>query len=167
MNEWNGDQVYFWCPFMEDRSRWRVISVPSACVLCNGLLLALTLPWLNTCCVVAGLRRAHLFFVESRECEEVSIIVLMSARLWGIFLWCMIASLVVAINCRDETRNQWIIMGAHGSKENHFQRSVSERGHYIHTQAIDRERFGSFGKRGRGNYCDCWRTMWKLVSLLK
>lgn len=37
-------------------------------------------------------------------------------------------------------------MGAQGSKENHFQRSVSERGHY-NLQSIDRERFGSFGKR--------------------
>lgn len=42
-------------------------------------------------------------------------------------------------------------MGAQGSKENHFQRSVSERGHY-NLQSIERERFGSFGKRGKGNF---------------
>uniref|UniRef100_A0A182VAX8 Uncharacterized protein n=1 Tax=Anopheles merus TaxID=30066 RepID=A0A182VAX8_ANOME len=38
-------------------------------------------------------------------------------------------------------------MGAHGSKEK-LSRSASER--YVHTQVIERERFGSFGKRGRG-----------------
>lgn len=35
-------------------------------------------------------------------------------------------------------------MGAHGSKEK-LHRSASER--YVHTQVIERERFGSFGKR--------------------
>lgn len=35
-------------------------------------------------------------------------------------------------------------MGAHSSKEK-LSRSYSER--YIHTQVIERERFGSFGKR--------------------
>ncbi|KAL9707226.1 hypothetical protein quinque_010744 [Culex quinquefasciatus] len=37
-------------------------------------------------------------------------------------------------------------MGAHGSKEK-LTRSASER--YVHAQVIERERFGSFGKRGR------------------
>ncbi|XP_062706470.1 uncharacterized protein LOC109417649 isoform X3 [Aedes albopictus] len=37
-------------------------------------------------------------------------------------------------------------MGAHGSKEK-LTRSASER--YVHVQSIERERFGSFGKRGR------------------
>lgn len=36
-------------------------------------------------------------------------------------------------------------MGAHGSKEEKLHRSASER--YVHTQVIERERFGSFGKR--------------------
>lgn len=35
-------------------------------------------------------------------------------------------------------------MGAHGSKEK-LTRSASER--YVHAQVIERERFGSFGKR--------------------
>lgn len=35
-------------------------------------------------------------------------------------------------------------MGAHGSKEK-LHRSASER--FVHTQVIERERFGSFGKR--------------------
>ncbi|KFB41487.1 hypothetical protein ZHAS_00009081 [Anopheles sinensis] len=38
-------------------------------------------------------------------------------------------------------------MGAHGSKEK-LSRSASER--FVHTQVIERERFGSFGKRVRG-----------------
>lgn len=38
-------------------------------------------------------------------------------------------------------------MGAHGSKEK-LSRSSSER--YVHTQIIERERFGSFGKRTKG-----------------
>lgn len=38
-------------------------------------------------------------------------------------------------------------MGAHSSKEK-LSRSYSER--YIHTQVIERERFGSFGKRAKG-----------------
>ena len=38
-------------------------------------------------------------------------------------------------------------MGAHGSKEK-LHRSASER--FVHAQVIERERFGSFGKRGRG-----------------
>lgn len=38
-------------------------------------------------------------------------------------------------------------MGAHGSKEK-LSRSASER--YVHTQIIERERFGSFGKRTKG-----------------
>lgn len=37
-------------------------------------------------------------------------------------------------------------MGAHSSKEK-LSRSYSER--YIHTQMIERERFGSFGKRAK------------------
>lgn len=47
-------------------------------------------------------------------------------------------------------------MGAHGSKEK-LHRSASER--YVHTQVIERERFGSFGKRPKkegkkfGNLC--------------
>lgn len=35
-------------------------------------------------------------------------------------------------------------MGAHGSKEK-LHRSASER--FVHNQVIERERFGSFGKR--------------------
>lgn len=35
-------------------------------------------------------------------------------------------------------------MGAHGSKEK-LSRSASDR--FIHTQVLERERFGSFGKR--------------------
>ena len=35
-------------------------------------------------------------------------------------------------------------MGAHGSKEK-LTRSASER--FVHAQVIERERFGSFGKR--------------------
>lgn len=35
-------------------------------------------------------------------------------------------------------------MGAHGSKEK-LTRSASER--FVHSQVIERERFGSFGKR--------------------
>uniref|UniRef100_A0A182JMA3 Uncharacterized protein n=1 Tax=Anopheles atroparvus TaxID=41427 RepID=A0A182JMA3_ANOAO len=38
-------------------------------------------------------------------------------------------------------------MGAHGSKEK-LSRSASER--FVHTQVLERERFGSFGKRVRG-----------------
>lgn len=38
-------------------------------------------------------------------------------------------------------------MGAHGSKEK-LHRSASER--FVHTQVIERERFGSFGKRVKG-----------------
>lgn len=38
-------------------------------------------------------------------------------------------------------------MGAHSSKEK-LSRSYSER--YIHSQMIERERFGSFGKRTKG-----------------
>jgi hypothetical protein len=38
-------------------------------------------------------------------------------------------------------------MGAHGSKEK-LSRSASER--YVHNQVIERERFGSFGKRVKG-----------------
>lgn len=38
-------------------------------------------------------------------------------------------------------------MGAHGSKEK-LSRSGSE--HFVKHQLIERERFGSFGKRGRG-----------------
>lgn len=38
-------------------------------------------------------------------------------------------------------------MGAHSSKEK-FSRSASER--YGHTQVIERERFGSFGKKIKG-----------------
>lgn len=38
-------------------------------------------------------------------------------------------------------------MGAHGSKEK-LNRNASER--FAHTQVIERERFGSFGKRGKG-----------------
>lgn len=38
-------------------------------------------------------------------------------------------------------------MGAHGSKEK-LSRSSSER--FVHTQVIERERFGSFGKRAKG-----------------
>lgn len=43
-------------------------------------------------------------------------------------------------------------MGAHGSKEK-LHRSASER--FVHTQVIERERFGSFGKRvkGKGIFC--------------
>lgn len=36
-------------------------------------------------------------------------------------------------------------MGAQGSKEEKLSRSASER--YVHSQVIERERFGSFGKR--------------------
>lgn len=43
---------------------------------------------------------------------------------------------------------QRIKMGAvHSSKEK-LTRTYSER--YIHSQSIERERFGSFGKRGKG-----------------
>lgn len=44
-------------------------------------------------------------------------------------------------------------MGAHGSKEK-LHRSASER--FVHTQVIERERFGSFGKRvkGKGIFCN-------------
>lgn len=38
-------------------------------------------------------------------------------------------------------------MGAHSSKEK-LSRSASER--YVHTQVIERERFGSFGKKIKG-----------------
>lgn len=43
-------------------------------------------------------------------------------------------------------------MGAHGSKEK-LSRSSSER--YVHTQYIERERFGSFGKRTKGKHKLC------------
>lgn len=42
-------------------------------------------------------------------------------------------------------------MGAHGSKEK-LSRSSSER-YVVHTQIIERERFGSFGKRTKGKQC--------------
>lgn len=50
---------------------------------------------------------------------------------------------------RVKTENSvcdWLVkkMGAHGSKER-LHRSASER--FVHTQVIERERFGSFGKR--------------------
>lgn len=41
-------------------------------------------------------------------------------------------------------------MGAHSSKDK-LARSYSDR--YIHTQVIERERFGSFGKRAKGKCC--------------
>lgn len=40
-------------------------------------------------------------------------------------------------------------MGAHGSKEK-LSRSSSER--YVHNQVIERERFGSFGKRSKSKF---------------
>jgi len=40
-------------------------------------------------------------------------------------------------------------MGAHGSKEK-LNRTASER--YTHNQVIERERFGSFGKRTKGKF---------------
>lgn len=40
-------------------------------------------------------------------------------------------------------------MGAHSSKEK-LSRSASER--YVHTQVIERERFGSFGKKIKGKF---------------
>lgn len=49
-------------------------------------------------------------------------------------------------------------MGAHGSKEKLY-RSASDR--YVHSHHIDRERFGTFGKRHKGmmktrqNNIDC------------
>lgn len=49
------------------------------------------------------------------------------------------------VNC-----NYWI-MGAHGSKEK-LSRTASER--YVHSKIIEQERFGRFGKRGRGKFFD-------------
>lgn len=42
-------------------------------------------------------------------------------------------------------------MGAHGSKEK-LSRTASER--YVHSKIIEQERFGRFGKRGRGKFFD-------------
>lgn len=49
-------------------------------------------------------------------------------------------------------------MGAHNSKDK-LSRSYSER--YIHTQVIERERFGSFGKRAKGK---CFPVIVPLIN---
>lgn len=53
-------------------------------------------------------------------------------------------------------------MGAHGSKEK-LHRSASER--FVHTQVIERERFGSFGKRvkkeGKRILLIIWMKFWR------
>lgn len=48
-------------------------------------------------------------------------------------------------------------MGAHGSKER-LNRSASER--FVHAQVIERERFGSFGKRVKGGKFHFLNNFW-------
>lgn len=54
-------------------------------------------------------------------------------------------------------------MGAHSSKDK-LARSYSDR--YIHTQVIERERFGSFGKRAKGKCCIKRNSFFNLFTKL-